>query len=123
MVNEKDALQFAHEWVAAWNSHDLDRIISHYAEELEFISPLIVQRFNDPDGTIRSRDALRKYFAIGLDKNPNLHFTFLQILTSVKGFTLLYENARGGQTAEYFERDLGGRVVRAVCSYSTQYTI
>lgn len=29
-ILETDAQKFAQEWVDAWNSHDLDRIMSHY---------------------------------------------------------------------------------------------
>ena len=36
------ARAFARDWVAAWNSHDLDRILSHYAEDVEFRSPFVV---------------------------------------------------------------------------------
>ena len=36
-----DARTFAEEWVAAWNAHDLERILAHYSDEFkkrEFIS-------------------------------------------------------------------------------------
>ena len=26
--------RFAKEWVAAWNAHDLDRVLSHYENDL-----------------------------------------------------------------------------------------
>ncbi len=34
-----DAAAFAREWLAAWNSHDLERILSHYATGIVFLSP------------------------------------------------------------------------------------
>ena len=33
---------FASDWIAAWNSHDLDRILAHYEDDFEMTSPLIV---------------------------------------------------------------------------------
>ena len=30
MLTKDEAYQFAEHWVAAWNAHDLDRIMSHY---------------------------------------------------------------------------------------------
>jgi ketosteroid isomerase-like protein len=33
-----EAQAFADEWIAAWNSHDLDRVLSHYAPEVVFLS-------------------------------------------------------------------------------------
>ena len=38
----EDATDFANDWIAAWNAHDLDRIVGHYAQKIEFVSPLIV---------------------------------------------------------------------------------
>jgi ketosteroid isomerase-like protein len=31
MIDEATAKRFAHSWYSAWNAHDLDGIISHYA--------------------------------------------------------------------------------------------
>jgi ketosteroid isomerase-like protein len=38
------ARELATEWVAAWNSHDLERILAHYTDDFEMRSPLIVER-------------------------------------------------------------------------------
>ncbi|MEI8247817.1 MAG: hypothetical protein WCI51_18415 [Lentisphaerota bacterium] len=37
------ALEFATEWIAAWNSHDLNRVLSHYSEDFETSSPFIAK--------------------------------------------------------------------------------
>ena len=68
----------AQEWIEAWNAHDLERILSHYADPLEFTSPLVVQRLGRADGTIRSREELRDYFAVGVGAGSPLHFDLLE---------------------------------------------
>jgi len=30
MIDRNFAARFAREWIAAWNSHDLERVLSHY---------------------------------------------------------------------------------------------
>ena len=40
-MTESEATRFAQEWVAAWNSRDLERILSHYADDVEVTSPLV----------------------------------------------------------------------------------
>ena len=35
------AERFATDWIAAWNSHDLDRVLTHYEDDFEMSSPLI----------------------------------------------------------------------------------
>lgn len=112
------AMEFATEWIEAWNSHDLDRIISHYAETLYYSSPLVLERMPGSDGVIRDRASLRTYVQTGLSKNPALHFTFREVLLGAQGFTLYYENARGGRTAEYFEFDADSKVFKVISCYS-----
>ena len=111
------AKEFANDWIEAWNSHDLERILDHYEEELEFKSPLILERYPNSTGTISSRGKLKEYFSIGLANNPTLHFKLLDILIGVNGITLYYENARGGRTAELFEFSENGKVVRSTSCY------
>ena len=41
MISPQFAAQFAEEWVAVWNSRDLDRILAHYADDFEMASPYI----------------------------------------------------------------------------------
>jgi hypothetical protein len=110
-------MEFADDWVSSWNAHDIDRIISHYSERLEFYSPLIVERYDDPKGLIQSREKLKEYFQMGLTKNPNLSFKLLNVLVGVNQVTLYYENARGGITAELFEFNEDGLVVRSSSCY------
>lgn len=47
MIDSNRAQEFAAEWIAAWNSHDLERILSHYAEDFEMASPLIIERMKE----------------------------------------------------------------------------
>lgn len=109
---------FAREWVEAWNSHDLDRILSHYSADLEFTSPLVVQRYPDLDGVIRDKELLREYFAKGLQSRPDLTFSLVGVLYSVTGFVMLYCNATGSHTTEYVEIDEKRLVRRAIACYS-----
>ncbi len=73
----KDARAFAQEWVAAWNSHDLDRIMSHYADDFQMTSPFIAKMTNELTGTINGRDNVRAYWAMALERIPDLHFDYI----------------------------------------------
>ena len=42
MLSREFAESFAAEWIEAWNSHDLDRILSHYTDDFVMSSPRIV---------------------------------------------------------------------------------
>jgi len=40
---------FAQHWLAAWNAHDLDQIMTHYEDHVELISPVVVQLLNQSE--------------------------------------------------------------------------
>src|ERR1700727_1250445 len=42
--------EIINDWFEAWNSHDLDRIMQHYAEEVEFTAQTVVTRWGKADG-------------------------------------------------------------------------
>lgn len=55
-------------WIEAWNRHDLDGIMAHYADDVVFASPFVTILINKPDGTLHSASALRTYFSKGLGR-------------------------------------------------------
>ena len=78
ILSETEADAFVAEWMEAWNSHDLDRILEHYADDVEYYSPFIAQMAEPggagADGRIVGQEPVRAYFAAALARNPDLHF-------------------------------------------------
>jgi ketosteroid isomerase-like protein len=73
-----DAEKFAAEWIESWNSHDLDRILSHYAEDVEVTTPMIKVALGIESGTLRGKDLARRYWQAALEKVPDLHFQLIE---------------------------------------------
>lgn len=42
MIDTTFAERFVHEWIEAWNSHDLETVLSHYSDDFEMSSPFII---------------------------------------------------------------------------------
>lgn len=78
-----DENAFAEEWVKSWNSHDLDRILSHYANDLEITTPMIKLALGIDTGTLLGKQNVREYWASALQKMPNLHFELKDVTTGV----------------------------------------
>ena len=110
-----DPQAFAEEWVASWNSHDLDRILSHYAADIAFLSPLAEKRLGN--GRVEGLEALRAYWRSGLESQPNLKFVLENVLTGHRCLTILYTNHRGQAVAETLEFGTDGKVVRSFACY------
>ncbi len=84
----------ARDWCDAWNARDLERVLDHYADEIEIRSPLVVERFGAPDGVLKGKARLREYFGIGM-RNAALRFTFERVLVGQSAMTVLYRRETG----------------------------
>ena len=119
MLTDTEARQFAHHWVLAWNSHDLDAIISHYAPEVVLTSPAAARLLNEASGTVVGKEAVKAYFKLGLAAYPNLAFELLDVMCGVSSVVLYYVNQKGTKTGEFMEFDAKQQVVRVVANYSS----
>jgi hypothetical protein len=112
ILNKQEARQFAGEWVRAWNTHDLDQILAHHAQEVQFTSPFIVKLIGRSSDTILGKDDLRVYFEKGLDTYPELRFELINVLVGVDSVTLYYRSVRSMLAAEVMHFDESSKVVR-----------
>jgi hypothetical protein len=117
-MDEGFARQFAAEWIASWNAHDLDRILSHYADDFEMSSPMIVRVTQDPTGTLRGKAAVGAYWSKALELVPDLRFELLTVCVGVSSITLCYRGAGGRLAAEVFHFNAERRVARAFAHYA-----
>lgn len=107
---------FAQEWIDAWNSHDLERVLSHYADDVVLTSPVALKL--QSEGQVRGKQALRDYFERGLKAYPDLRFDFQVVLWGLETIVLMYlNNFRGGRTAEVMQFNAAGKVTRVWAHY------
>ena len=66
--------EFAHDWIESWNAHDLDRIMSHYADNVTLTSGKVQQVLGQEGGAVRGKANLRAYFEKRLAMPPKVHF-------------------------------------------------
>ncbi|MFN8524270.1 MAG: nuclear transport factor 2 family protein [Chloroflexota bacterium] len=118
VIDQEAARRFADEWVEAWNSHDLDRILEHYTEDFEFSSPRIVELMGDASGRLVGKRAIRPYWARALERTPGLHFELLTVLAGIDSVVVYYKGSRGKLAAEQFEFDERGLVRRSAAHYA-----
>jgi len=117
MIDKKFAEHFARDWIDSWNSHDLDRILSHYSDQFEMSSPVIIQIAGEPSGTLKGKDAVGAYWAKALSLIPDLRFELVTTLIGVNSITLYYKGPRG-LSAEVFHIGPDQKVLRAYAHYA-----
>jgi ketosteroid isomerase-like protein len=113
-----DARRIAEDWVAAWNARDLERILSHYAEDVVFLSPSVVTRYGEPTGVLRGKHALREHFRRGLETfGANVRFTIMDVLSGVNGYTVYYSRENGAAVVDTVIVDALGKGVQVHAHY------
>ncbi|HEY5438211.1 MAG TPA: nuclear transport factor 2 family protein [Acidimicrobiales bacterium] len=112
------AEQFTNEWLDAWNSHDLERILSHFTDDVVFTSPVAIRVLEGSDGVIRGKAALRHYWGIGLERIPDLHFELESIYLGVRTVVINYRNQAGALVNEVLTFD-GPLVATGHATYET----
>lgn len=117
-MTEADAQEFAGAWIAAWNSHDLDRILEHYTEDAEVTSPLVETYVGPGRTTVRGKPALRAYWGAALATYPDLQFRLFRAYAGPSSLVLHYQSVQGLVAAECLELDPGGRVQRVLAHYA-----
>lgn len=101
-----DYQDFAREWEAAWNSHDLDRILAHYSDDVVFRSRKALVFVGD--GETRGKAALRVYWEAALKAQPDLKFEVQHVFGGHKMVVIVFRNHRSQLAAETLQfRDDG----------------
>ena len=117
-MTRDEAWNLADHWIAAWNAHDLDSIMTHYEDAVELTSPVAAQLLGAPGGKVVGKAKLRAYFQQGLEAYPELHFHLKDVLWGESSVVLYYTNHKGTHTGEYMELCATGKVTRVVAHYS-----
>ncbi len=115
-MNIEQAEDFADDWISAWNAHDLERILSHYEDDFEMSSPVIVEAMNEPSGTLKGKQAISEYWSRALEKYPDLVFEKRHVLLGANSVTIIYNGVRG-LSAEVFHFSGTGKVSSAYAHY------
>jgi hypothetical protein len=120
MIDPTFAEHFAHAWIAAWNSRDLDRILSLYTDDFDFASPKIIDVVGEPSGMLKGKAAVGTYWAKGLQRLPNLHFELITVFAGINSMVIHYKNDRGMINAEMFEFGTEGLVCKSAANHAIE---
>ncbi len=107
---------FAAQWEAGWNSHDLDRILSHYSEDIVFRSQKALALVGR--GELHGKAELGAYWGRALAAQPDLRFEVRQVFGGHEMCVIVYGNHRGVEAAETLWFGADGLAVRAAACHA-----
>jgi ketosteroid isomerase-like protein len=95
------ASNLAPEWIASWNSHDLDRVLAFYTEDLELSLPHVTTIMGEPSGALYGQSAVRSYWEKAMALSPGLHFTLETVYTGPNSLIICYTNRQAAGAGRY----------------------
>ena len=105
--------RFGQAWLTAWNSHDLESVLSLYEEDFRFSSPVLKKLLPQSGGHIRGKEAARGYWSRAFAPGINLRFEPIAVLCGVDSVIIHYKGLRGRLCAEFFQLGSSGKVVES----------
>ncbi len=118
MITEQQAQAFAKDWVESWNTHDLDRILSHYSDDFEITTPLIKTFLGIDTGTLQGKQNIKEYWASALKKLPHMHLELIDVVISIESIALYYKTVMDKMAIEVMFFDSSGKVNKAIAHYT-----
>lgn len=111
---------FAETWIAAWNRRDVDAVLSHFAEEAEFVSPLARDFAGRP--ALRNKQELEDYWRAALERISILEFKLDHAAWDERRreLTVVCEanlNGERKRACEIMQFDASGRQIRGEALY------
>jgi hypothetical protein len=97
--------------VRAWNAHDVEAVLAHFADDVTFTSPVAARIVPDSGGVLRGKEALREYWSLALSKMPDLRFEVVSVFTGVSTLVIAFRTQRDDLCSEVLEFE-DGLVVR-----------
>lgn len=116
MINREWAQQFADQWIAAFNSHDLERIINFYSDDFTLTSPHVREQMDVETGTLKGKDEIRPYWQKSLAVQPPLLFVLKDVFVGIDSVAIYYESLNREMVCDTFSFNCEGRIV-SFCSH------
>ncbi len=115
-MNRDEQQRFAAHWADAWNQRDVEAVLRHFHDDVEFSSPTALAVVGS--SVVRGKSALRDYWNQALTRVTALHFTVDRLFWDGerRELAIIYIEAINGRSRHVSENlrfDASGLVVSA----------
>ena len=113
-------MRFAEAWIAAWNRRDVDAVLTHIAEDAQFVSPVARNFVGRP--MLRNKKELAYYWRAALERISSLEFKLDHASWDERHreLNVVYEanlNGERKRACELMQFDESGRQIRGEALY------
>ena len=112
------AQKFAQAWISSWNSHNLDDILNHYADDVEITTPMIKLAAGIESGSLKGKENVADYWKKALQKIPDLYFELIDVTEGINSVALYYKSIMNKKAIEVMFFNEEGKVNRMYALYT-----
>jgi hypothetical protein len=116
-LSEQQGHIFAQEWLDAWNSQDIERLLHYYADDFIMHSPTVNEFIGKSEGLLMNKIDLRSFYEKIFKEIPDLKFKLMTVAVGIKNLTIYYFNKNCGLFIDVFEFDSGLKISRSYAHY------
>lgn len=100
-MSASDLKTVANRWIDAFNSKDIDQLLSLYDEAAEHYSPKLKVRQPETKGLIKGKKALRQWWQDAFDRLPSLHYRLVRLTSEDNRVFMEYVREVNGEEDLY----------------------
>ena len=100
MTSQKN-LSIAHAWFEAFNSHNLEKLLSLYDDHAEHFSPKLKIRHPETNGLVIGKEAMKNWWQDAFNRLPTLNYkvtsltansdrVFMEYIRTVENLSLIH---------------------------------
>ena len=91
------------QWAEAWNQRDIEQVLDHFHDDVEFTSPTAAAVMGVP--TMKGKAALREYWTTALSRISSLRFRLDRVLwdSAQRELAIIYTAEINGQSRRVSE--------------------
>ncbi len=83
-------LSIAHSWFEAFNTHNLDKLLSLYDEDAQHYSPKLKIRHPETNGLVVDKNALKNWWQDAFERLPSLHYKVTSLTSNPERVIMEY---------------------------------
>ena len=96
MTTQKN-LSIAHKWFDAFNSHNLEQLLSLYDDDAEHFSPKLKTKKPETNGVVKGKNALHGWWQEAFEQLPALHYKVTSLTANADRVFMEYVRTVEGQ--------------------------
>lgn len=97
MEKQQLNIRIAQNWFAAFNEHDLEKLLSLYDDNAAHYSPKLKIRQPETNGYVKGKAALRDWWQDAFDRLPTLHYEVTSLTANDERVFMEYTRQVSGE--------------------------